>query len=98
MTIIQRVDNLKKLWMMAVPQVPLPTDSQLLLWCSQNRDAELEHAVMRLRSKVHQGKLQGEAGRYVTSVLNAERRRESGRVEVAQLKNMLHADRRTDAA
>jgi len=78
MTTLERIDALKRLWSVMVPTIPCPDDSQLWLWISQHDDRELEHALNRLRSKVHHGTLQGDSGRYVTSVLNAERRAKVG--------------------
>ena len=78
MTTIERVDAFKRLWNMIIVKFSCPPDSQAWLWVSQHDDAELEHALNRLRSKVRHGTLQGDPARYVTSVLNAERRAKAG--------------------
>jgi hypothetical protein len=58
-----------------------PDDDQIWRWVSKYDDTVLEHGLMRLQSKVVQGKItdSDSAGRFLTAVFSSEtRRRQSG--------------------
>lgn len=78
MTIVERVENVQKLWKLGCPQVPLPADARIVDWCGIYSHSELEHALTKAFSKVRQGAvrtLTQDVERYATGIMINERRR-----------------------
>jgi len=74
-SMLLRIEELKKLWAIATREVPPPDDDRLMNWCGRFSETEVEHAMLRLSSMLHKGKVArvtSECSRYVGGVLNAE--------------------------
>jgi hypothetical protein len=78
MTIVERVEDVRQLWTLGCPDVPLPTDARIVDWCGVYSHVELEKGLTKAFSKVRQGvvrKLTQDVERYATGVMINDRRR-----------------------
>lgn len=75
MTIIERVEAVKRLWSLLIPVCEAPEDCQIARWVSRFNDYEIEYAVTRTAHKLRNGLTPDPvtAGRYCTGVLTNER-------------------------
>lgn len=74
-SLLERIEDTKQLWNIAADGVPLPPDDILMHWAARYGEVEIEHAMMRLSSKLYKGGLvrtASECGRYVSGVLSNE--------------------------
>ena len=53
MSILQRVDDARRLWALLIPHTAPPSDSWLAKWASAFGDAEIESAFTRTSRKFH---------------------------------------------
>jgi hypothetical protein len=51
MTILQRVDDFKRLWQLMLPSVSMPDDQNIVRWLDTFADPEIEYALNRTRRK-----------------------------------------------
>lgn len=75
MTMIERVENVNKLWSLLLPTCPAPLDYQIGRWVSRFSDSEIEYAIGRTATKFRNG-LPADATtvpRYTTGIMNNER-------------------------
>jgi hypothetical protein len=81
MTMLERVENFKRLWVMAVPRFPVPADAQIFRWVSRFPDSLIEYGLGRLGTKSHvQVFTDDSAQRYLTGVLiNEQAKRQETR-------------------
>jgi hypothetical protein len=61
MRLLDRFDNVRKVWELALPTIPLPPTDTILGWLAQSTDDEFENALLRIPHRLRQGKL-GQAG------------------------------------
>ncbi len=75
MTLIARSEDLKKLWTILLPGIPVPSDLTFVRWASEFEPAQVERGITRAAAKLRAGTLRlDSAERYVTSVAANERR------------------------
>jgi hypothetical protein len=61
MMLLDRFENVKKVWGLVLPTVPLPENETVLGWLAVYLDSEIEGALLRIPHRLRQGKL-GQAG------------------------------------
>ena len=61
MMLLDRFENVKKVWGLVLPTVPLPKNETVLGWLAVYLDSEIENALLRIPHRLRQGKL-GQAG------------------------------------
>ena len=61
MMLLDRFENVKKVWGLVLPTVPLPENETILGWLAVYLDSEIEGALLRIPHRLRQGKL-GQAG------------------------------------
>jgi hypothetical protein len=71
MMIVERVENVKKLWSLLLPSCPAPGDCQLGRWVSRFSGPEIEYAIGRTAVKFRNGMPSDSAivQRYSTGIL-----------------------------
>jgi hypothetical protein len=80
-TIVERVEDVRQLWRLGCPEVPLPTDERIVDWCGVYSHPELEFALAKAFSRLRIGvvrKQTQDVERYATGVMQ-NRRREGDR-------------------
>jgi hypothetical protein len=75
MTLLDRIDQIKKLWTVMLPNIPAPDPAWLGRWCDEP-DQLIEHAVVRASKKFCATKVLDPetVWRYVSGVINNEAR------------------------
>jgi hypothetical protein len=71
-SILEKIEGVQKLWSIAVAGVPLPSDDKILHWLATYSQTEVEHAMMRVASKLHKGglvKTTPECEKYISGVM-----------------------------
>ncbi len=82
MKFLDRFDNAKKVWELALPTIPIPPNETLIGWLAVYEDGEFEAAVIRVPYRLSQGSMgRGTASpedvyRLVSSLLKDGRARE----------------------
>lgn len=77
-TIVERVNDVRQLWKLGCPDVPLPTDERIVDWCGVYTHKEVEYGLTRAFSKIRRGVVRKETcevERYATGIMINERRR-----------------------
>jgi hypothetical protein len=67
MRLLERFENVKQVWGLALPTIPLPPNDTILGWLAQSTDDEFENALLRIPHRMRQGKL-GQAGTPPTEI------------------------------
>jgi hypothetical protein len=83
-TIVERVEDVRQLWRLGCPEVPLPTDERLVDWCGVYTHSELESALAKAFSRVRTGVVRRQTQdveRYTTGLM--QNRRYEGRAGAA---------------
>jgi hypothetical protein len=57
MRLLERFENVMKVWALALPTIPLPENSTILGWLAQSTDDEFENALLRIPHRLKQGNL-----------------------------------------
>jgi hypothetical protein len=57
MRLLERFENVTKVWALALPTIPLPENSTILGWMAQSTDDEFENALLRIPHRLKQGNL-----------------------------------------
>jgi hypothetical protein len=84
-TIVERVEDVRQLWRLGCPEVPLPSDERIVDWCGVYSQSELESALTKAFSRVRTGvvrKQTPDVERYATGVM--QNRRRDGRTTEVQ--------------
>ena len=100
MTIVERVEDVRQLWTLGCPDVPLPTDARIVDWCGVYSHPELERGLTKAFSKVRQGvvrRVTQDVERYATGVMISERR-SGGTIRASKVMLTLSAQREEHAA
>lgn len=74
-SLIDRVDDVQKLWMMAIGDIAQPSMDKILHWCGTYSESEIEHGFIRASNKLHKRdivRVTGEVERYISGVLYHE--------------------------
>jgi len=74
-SLIDRVGDVQKLWMMAIGSIPEPSMDKMLHWCGTYGESVIEHAFVRASNKLHKGDIvrsTGEVERYISGVMYNE--------------------------
>lgn len=74
MSILDKVDQLRRVWTLFLKNTPSPADDVLAKWASDYSGDELEYAVMRTSKKIHNQPMDAASShRYCAGVLKNER-------------------------
>lgn len=57
MSVLGRIDRIRRLWSILVPQFACPDDAQVYRWAGRFDDAIIEHGLQRVRAKIAKGGL-----------------------------------------
>lgn len=74
-SLIDRVGDVQKLWVMAIGSIVEPSMDKMLHWCATYSQSEIEHAFVRASNKLHKGDIirtTGEVERYISGVMYNE--------------------------
>jgi hypothetical protein len=90
MKFLDRFENAKRVWELALPTVPMPSNQTLIGWLAVYRDDEYESAVVRTPHRLSQGSMgrgiviPDNVYRLVSSLLHGERARREEKGVAAQ--------------
>ena len=57
MKLLERFENVKQVWALAMPTIPLPPNETIMGWLACYEDSEFENAVIRVPHRMRQGRL-----------------------------------------
>ena len=85
MTLLEKIDNISKLWTLMLPHVPAPSPVWMGRWAASSPDAAIERGIVRA-SKVFSAERYVEAipekvHRYVTGTIRREAEQQTGAAE-----------------
>jgi hypothetical protein len=84
MSIFDRVDNVRRLWTLMLPDVGLPSDTWLARWCASFPDEIIETALAQTSKKfANAGVADESVHRYATSTMRHAAERRKQEVEAA---------------
>ena len=104
MKFLDRFDNAKKVWELALPVIPIPSKETLIGWLAVYSDEEFEAAVIRTPYRLTQGSMgQGTINRenvyrLVSSLLkNARRKEQTAKGSISEPCDSETSDRQRNA-
>jgi hypothetical protein len=82
LTMLERLENVKKLWALLVPSCQAPDDYNLARWVSRFTDSEIEYAINRTAIRFRNGAPSDPmmVPRYATGILLNEQKAKSAKV------------------
>ena len=74
-SLLERVEDVRQLWTLAIGDIPLPTNDKMMHWCGTYSETEIEHGFIRASNKLHKGgiiRTTDEIQKYISGVMYHE--------------------------